>query len=186
MSEEKQSLKAPDSVWGDLRSALSNWDAERVDALLDNWIWEDWHEATTYAKSLNWKPRQVRHQRPRELQIEWVNMSLTDEQKEKGYGFALLHNQVVELTLSQGYETTLIKTWLGLRMDEVPLGDVRGWRHSQTQGFWGIPINNMPHPRSNEHPMFIHDNKDRDKGEYAIFDLDALDAELTHNTGEDT
>lgn len=179
MSEDKQSLKAPDSVWGDLRSALSNWDAERVDALLDNWIWEDWHEATTYAKSLNWKPRQVRHQRPRELQIEWVSMALTDEQKQKGYAFALLQNQVVELRLSQRSGVIPVKTWLGLRLDDS-LGGIEDWNPPQGQGFWGIPVANMPHPRGYEHPRYGN------KGEYPVFDLDAFDAEHTHHTGEDT
>lgn len=181
MSEEKQ-LTAPDSVWGDLRSALSNWDAERVDALLDNWTWEDWHEATTYAKSLNWKPRQVRHQRPRELQIEWVSMILTEEQEEKGYSFAALPNQVVELRLSLYPGIFPVKTWLGLRLDEI--WGIADQHHGK--GFWGIPVANMPHPRGDEHPMFIHGNNDSDKSEYMVFDLDALDAELTHNTGEDT
>lgn len=166
---------APDHIWGELRSALSNWDAEAVDSILDNWIWGDWHEAMTYAKAQNWKPRSVRTQKSSNLNIEWVQ---TDPSPENVHFEIFLNQQAFSLAhMSIGasvYERTKrVKTWIVVKRDSQSIDP---WNYRS--GFWGIPVENALETYEEDHPW-----NDPEGTPYKVFDVEEAVAEYNKAKG---
>lgn len=166
---EHESTQAPPEVWGELRSALENWDADAVDEILDDWVWGDWEAAFEYAKKANWKPKAVRTGKPRLRHskdfgpIEYVPLKYNDSE--------VYHKQIAT-NLIEVNESKLYRVihWAGdirIYTDRHPKPDPNDfeafvhWNGRQcVRGFWGYevphsivgtstethPLNNPDHP----------------------------------------